>query len=71
MYIPEELTTFTSQAEELATKMSMLADSINAGEKDWVEGCKEMDGMAREQIMNMETLKDLCYRLSKGEARVS
>ena len=71
MYIPDELVIFTDGAEALALKMSLLVDEIHSGDKDTVEGCKELDKLAREQNANMDTIKDLAYRLSNGETRVT
>lgn len=71
MRIREEIKTFTDGANELSVKMQILSDDLEAGKKTPQEVATELDQMAREQILNMQTIKDLAYWLGRGEERVS
>lgn len=71
MKINEELRTFTDDATRLALKMTVVVDHINMGLVSAGEGGQRLDQLAREMIGIQETIKDLAYRFSRGEDRVT
>jgi hypothetical protein len=72
MNVIQELRTFSDDAYELALKMSARADGIT-GEpaQDLKAEAVAMDRMARDMAAITDTIKDLAYRLGRGEIRVS
>lgn len=71
MNVIEELRTFTNDAHQKALDAIQVVDSIKLGTTTHEDGAKALDYAARELIAVSETIKDLAYRLKRGETRVT
>lgn len=71
MNVIEELRTFTDTAHKAALDMIQIVDAIKLETTTHEKGAKDLDLAARELIAIAETVKDLAYRLKRGETRVT
>lgn len=71
MRVKEELRTFSNDAHELALKLILAVDDVSLERIPAAESAATIDRLARDMKRVTDCLKDLAYRLGRGDDRVS